>query len=355
MSFKKNRYAEHKSPKNINFAHKIVSKNEFMKQIYGFRLLILAVAMVLMGGLNTLKAQTRGEVTGIATGQIRKVERPVTASHPADYDVDSKRGEQPAEWVSVAQRTKQFTPKFQWGVKGGVNALVLDNSAESDGKGLANKHYSIINSDKYYYEDTPRSERQSRVSWNVSAFGRYNFGTGNLQAEVIFTENRYETVLINTLWSPDKRIMTGTIYDRSIDIPVMIGWKYSIFRLFIGPQLKVWNSYRTANEGTFDYKDPTLGGKKVTLPVNVANVGFNPNNLDEEMDKFGLQGVNVNHNLVHFVCGMSFEFSKVVIDARYVTPFKRPQQEFYSFNNPVPSATYKLTYHQLQFSVGVLF
>ena len=86
-----------------------------------------------------------------------------------------------------------------------------------------------------------------------------------------------------------------------------------------------------------------------------ANVGFNPNNLDEEMDKFGLQRVNVNHNLVHFVCGMSFEFSKVVIDARYVTPFKRPQQEFYSFNNPDPSATYKLTYHQLQFSVGVLF
>ena len=317
--------------------------------------MIVAVAMVLMGGMNTLKAQTRGEVTGFATGQIRKVERPVTAATPTDYDVDSKRGEQPAEWVSVAQRTNQFTPQFHWGFKGGINALVLDNSAESDGKGLANKHYSIINSDKYYYEDTPRSERQWRVSWNVSAFGRYNFGTGNVQAEVNFTENRYETVLINTLWSPDKRIMTGTIYDRSIDIPVMIGWKYSIFRLYLGPQFKVWNSYNTANEGTFDYADPTLGGQKVTLPVNVKNVGFNPNKPDEEIDKFGLQRVNVKHNLVHFVGGMSFEFSNVVIDARYVTPFKRPNQEFYSFNNPTPSATYKLTYHQLQFSVGVIF
>ena len=315
----------------------------------------LASAMILMAGLSGAKAQTRGEVTGFATGQIRKVEQPVTATRPAGYDVDSKRGEQPAEWVSVAQRTKQFTPKFQWGFKGGINALVLDNSAESDGKGLANKHYSIINSDKYYYEDTPRSERQWRVSWNVSAFGRYNFGTGNLQAEVNFTENRYETVLINTLWSPDKRIMTGTIYDRSIDIPVMIGWKYSIFRLYLGPQFKVWNSYRTANEGTFDYADPTQGGKIETLPVNVKNVGFNPNKLDEEMDKFGLQRVNVDHNVVHFVGGMSFEFSNVVIDARYVTPFKRPNQEFYSFKNPVASATYKLTYHQLQFSVGVIF
>ena len=315
----------------------------------------LASAMILMAGLSGANAQTRGEVTGFATGQIRKVEKPVTATRPAGYDVDSKRGEQPAEWVSVAQRTKQFTPKFQWGVKGGLNALVLENSAESDGKGLANKHYSIINSDKYYYEDTPRSERQWRVSWNVSAFGRFNFGTGNLQAEVNFTENRYETILINTLWSPDKRIMTGTIYDRSIDIPVMIGWKYSIFRLYLGPQFKVWNSYRTANEGTFDYADPTLGGQKVTLPVNVANVNFNPNKPDQEIDKFGLQRVNVDHNVVHFVGGMSFEFSNVVIDARYVTPFKRPNQEFYSFNNPNPSATYKLTYHQLQFSVGVIF
>ena len=351
MSFKKNRYAEHKSPKNINFAHKIVSKNEFMKQIYGFRLLILASAMVLMGGLNTLKAQTRGEVTGIATGQIRKVEKPVTATRPAGYDVDSKRGEQPAEWVSVAQRTKQFTPKFQWGFKGGINALVLDDSAESDGKGLANKHFSIKNEVRY----TPRSKRdEHHLSWNVSAFGRYNFGTGNLQAEVNFTENRYETILINE-WDPDKGITTGTIYDRSIDIPVLIGWKYSIFRLFLGPQLKVWNSYRTANEGTFDYKDPSLGGQKITLPVNVKNFGFDPNNSNGAWDKFGLQGINVNHNLVHFVCGMSFEFSKVVIDARDVTPFKRPQQEFYSFNNPEPSATYKLTYHQLQFSVGVLF
>ena len=315
----------------------------------------LASAMILMAGLSGAKAQTRGEVTGFATGQIRKVEKPVAATRPAGYDVDSKRGEQPAEWVSVAQRTKQFTPKFQWGFKGGINALVLDNSAESDGKGLANKHYSIINSDKYYYEDTPRSERQWRVSWNVSAFGRYNFGTGNLQAELNFTENRYETVLINTLWSPDKRIMTGTIYDRSIDIPVMIGWKYSIFRLYLGPQFKVWNSYHTANEGTFDYADPTLGGQKVTLPVNVKNVGFNPNKPDQEIDKFGLQRVNVNHNVMHFVGGMSFEFANIVIDARYVTPFKRPNQEFYSFNNPKASATYKLTYHQLQFSVGVMF
>ena len=325
-----------------------------MKQIYGFRLLFLASAMVLMGGLNALKAQTRGEVTGIATGQIRKVEKLVTASHPADYDVDSKRGEQPAEWVSVAQRTKHFTPKFQWGFKGGVNVLVMDTSAESDGKGLANNHYSIINSNSYYYQDTPRRERQNRVSWNVSAFGRYNFGTGNLQVELNFTENRYETVMINQLWSPDKRIMTGTIYDRSIDIPVLLGWKYSIFRLYIGPQAKVWNSYRTANEGTFEYVDPSQGGKKVPLSVNVANVGFNPNDPDEEMDKFGLQRVNVDHNVMHFVMGMSFEFSNVVIDARYVTPFKRPNQEFYSFNNPDPT-TYKLTYHQLQFSVGVLF
>ena len=52
---------------------------------------------------------------------------------------------------------------------------------------------------------------------------------------------------------------------------------------------------------------------------------------------------------------LSFEFANVVIDARYVTPFKRPNQEFYSFNNPKASATYKLTYHQLQFSVGVMF
>ncbi|MBP3425971.1 MAG: hypothetical protein J6K81_04555 [Rikenellaceae bacterium] len=321
---------------------------------YTFRILTLASAMVLLGGLTNINAQTRGEVTGIATGQIRKVEKPVTATKSADYDINAKRGEQSAEWVRVAEHTKRFTPRFQYGVKGGINGLVLNNSAAMNEKGVGNRQYSVNNSCKYYYEDTPRSERQNRVSWNISAFGRFNFGQGNLQAEINFNENRYETVLINQTWSPDKRIMTGTIYDRSIDIPVLIGWKYSIFRLYVGPQFRVWTKYNTANEGTFEYKDPSMDGQIIKLETNVKNVGFDPNKPDQEFDKFGLQRVEIDHSVVHFAMGMSFEFSNVVIDARYVTPFKRPVQNFYSFNNNIP-ISYKLSYHTIQVGVGVIF
>jgi len=325
-----------------------------MKQQSAFRLSALVAAMVLLGGLMTnINAQTRGEVTGFATGQIRKVEKSVSATTPENYNINAGRGEKKAEWVREAETAKKFTKQFEFGVKGGINGLILQNSAAMNENGLGNRQYSVNNSCKYYYEDTPRSERQNRVSWNVAAFARFNFGQGNLQAEVLFNENRYETVLINSLWSPDKRIMTGTIYDRSIDIPILIGWKYSIFRLYVGPQFRVWSKFNTANEGTFDYVDPNTKEIK-PLKVNVENIGFDPNNPDKEFEKFGLQTVNVDHSVVHFAAGMSFEFANVVIDARYLTPFKRPIQEFYGFDSQTPTR-YKLSIHTIQVALGVKF
>lgn len=298
-------------------------------------------------------AQTRGEVEGFATGQIRRVSKPVVAptAQPKVEDIPEHK---PVEWVRIAEVQAKYTPKFQYGARGGVSALKLINTSEINNKGVGGRQYAVKNSCVYVYQDTPRKERQNRVSWNVAAFGRYNFGggQGNLQVELQFNENRYETVLINEQWDPSKRIMTGTVYDRSIDIPIMLGWKYSIFRLYFGPSIKAWTGYKTANEGTVKLLN-TETKQYETLPVNVKNVGFDINNPGAFRD-FGLQKITLDHSLIHFVCGLSFEFSNVVFDARYTTPFVGPKQQYYSFNNPVP-LEYSLMMHAFQFSFGFMF
>lgn len=309
-------------------------------------LLILCLVSTVVVG-----AQVRGEVEGFGTGQIRKVHKPVKA--PTAVDLPNVEKPEPSpEWVRVAEMQAKYTPKFQYGIRGGISALKLTNSAEMDGKGLGNNMLAIKNSCRYIYQDTPRKERQNRVSWNVSAFGRYNFGggMGNLQLELNYSENRYETALVNHKWDPDKLITTGTIYDRTINIPVLIGWKYSIFRIYLGPSFRVYSNYKTQNMGEVEKSvDGVVGRYK----VNVDNINIDLDNPGYFED-FPLQSISVKHRWLRVACGVSFEFSNVVIDARYTSSFLPATQRYYSFGNAVPTE-YDLLMHNFEFSVGVMF
>lgn len=305
-----------------------------------------------MLGVASVNAQVRGEVQGFGTGQIQRVYKPVKAPTAVDVPAEAITPSN-AEWVRVAEMQAKYTPTFQYGIRGGISALKLTNSEDMDGKGLAGNQLAIKNSCKYIYQNTPRKERQNRVSWNLTAFGRYNFGNkqGNIQLELNYSENRYETALVNQKWDPSKLVTTGTIYDRTLNIPVLIGWKYSIFRMYFGPSFRVYSNYKTHNMGEADFKDEN--GQMVRVPVNVANVNIDPNSPGKFED-VALQYIKIKHPWFRVACGVSFEFSKVVIDARYTTSFRAASQEYYSFGNPNPIA-YDLTMHNFEFSVGVMF
>jgi hypothetical protein len=309
-------------------------------------LILLCIATSLVG-----RAQVRGEVEGFATGQIRKVHQPVKAPTATSAPKVAEPEHSP-EWVRVADMMARYTPKFQYGIRGGISALKLAASEEMY-KGLAGNQLAIKNSCRYIYQDTPRSERQNRVSWNLTAFGRYNFGggMGNLQVELNYSENRYETALVNHKWDPDKLISTGTVYDRTINIPVVVGWKCSIFRMYVGPSFRVFSHYKTKNIGESDFKDEN--GNMVRVPVNVANINIDPNNPGKFED-VALQYIKIKHPWFRVACGISFEFSNVVIDARYTTSFRSATQQYYSFGNPNP-VEYGLLMHNFEFSVGVMF
>ncbi len=331
---------------NINF---VALNFEQMKVKTFFGLGIMTLMAVLL--TSNVQAQVRGEVQGFGTGQIRKVHQPVKA--PTAPDIVTTEPERNPEWVRVADMMAKYTPRFQYGIRGGVSALKLKNSEEMDGRGLAGGMLAIINSGKYIYQETPRKERQNRVSWNLSAFGRFNFGggMGNIQLELNYAENRYETAVVNQRWNPDKLISTGTVYDRSLNIPLLIGWKYSIFRMYLGPSFRVYTNFKTHNMGEADFKDED--GVMQRVPVNVANINIDPNDAGKFED-IALQYIKMKHPWFRFACGVSFEFSKVVIDARYTTSFRAAQQEYYSFGNPNP-IVYDLTMHNFEFSVGVMF
>lgn len=171
----------------------------------------MRVKTILSLGITTLmavvltanaQAQVRGEVQGFGTGQIRKVHQTVKA--PTAPDVVTNEPDHNPEWVRVAEMMSKYTPRFQYGVRGGISALKLVNSEEIDGKGLAGGMLAILNSSKYIYQNTPRSQRQNRVSWNLTAFGRFNFGggMGNIQLELNYAENRYETAVVNQNGTP---------------------------------------------------------------------------------------------------------------------------------------------------------
>lgn len=284
---------------------------------------ISGALFTLMAFGSTASAQVvRGEVGGIPSGGR------LNAS--SAYSVDTTRHESSKEWVSVAAQQRENRKTFEFGVKGGISGLAIKNAASVDIKGLGGNTYQIINRCRYIDENTPRSERNNRVSWNVSAFGRYNFGVGgNLQVEVNYNENRYETRLTYQS-DPDNYMSTGTVYDRAVKIPLLIGWKYSFFRMYMGPQFNVWTSYKNQYEPLKQgVTDPSLG-------------------------LFRLQDVNVKHSLVEFTCGFAFEIQHFLIDFRYYTPFKEPVQRFYSEGNNEPTE-FKIGMHTFQVSVGAMF
>lgn len=300
-----------------------MKKINLMARFVGISSLLLTLMCA-----ETLSAQvTRGEVEGIATGRVRS-----TKASSAGAVSDFERGESDKEWINVADQQRENMRRFQFGARGGVSGLVIKNAATVNIHGLGGNAYQILNRCKYIDETTPRSERQNRVSWNVSAFGRFNFGKGgNLQLELNYDENRYETKLANQS-DPDKFITTGTIYDRSLHIPVLIGWKYSVFRMYMGPQFRVWNQYKNSNTGD-----------------------ALKHNIDSSDILYNFKNVEIDHSLVEFVAGFAIEVSYFVLDFRYYTPFKQPVQKFYTSAASDASTDFKLGMHSFQVSMGFMF
>ncbi|UKI39851.1 MAG: PorT family protein [Alistipes putredinis] len=110
--------------------------------------------------------------------------------------------------------------RFEWGVKGGINTSGITNKSQTaftqrfEGIGI----YDVKNTNK-------------GVGWQVGAFGRVNFSEFNLQLEVLYSNSRSINTMMTLSDNPDAAI-TNAVTFHNIDIPLELGFKFSIFRIY---------------------------------------------------------------------------------------------------------------------------
>lgn len=196
-------------------------------------------------------------------------------------------------WEAQAYAEQQMQKRFEWGVKGGVNTTGVTKSSQV---AFTQKFEGIG-----IYEGIKNSN--SGVGWQVGAFGRVNFGRFNMQLEALYNSSRKINTMMTLPDSPDIAITNSSTF-HSIDIPFELGFKYSIFRIYLGPQFSIPLSPGVTfdNSKAKEFMENTPGG------YVISKVEFrNPN--------------------IFFHWGVAFEFWHVTLDIRNVLPVRKIPSE----------------------------
>ena len=208
------------------------------------------------------------------------------------------------------------TPLIQWGVKGGLNTQSLKLWGDMQQK-VGNFFIPKVST--------------SGAGWTVGIVGRVNLGRFNIQPELLWWQNSYSLELHAENF--DDIITTGDVVHRSLELPVVFGWKYSVFRLYLGPQFSLWNK----KSYTMEHKQHS-GSELVPF---------------EEADLY------LESPSVRFVCGVSFEFWHVTLDIRHINNCVRQSFRVTPLveEEDVPnlSKRYDTFSNYWQFTLGLLF
>ena len=224
-------------------------------------------------------------------------------------------GRQVQAWEAQDYAERQMQKRFEWGVKGGINTSGITRSSQT---AFTQKFEGIG-----IYEGIKNSN--TGVGWQVGAFGRVNFGKFNMQLEAMYHNSRVVNTFMTLPQSPDVAITNAAVF-RSIDIPLELGFKFSIFRFYFGPQFSI----PLASSVTFD---------NTKAKEFVESIG----------DGYVINKVDFDHPDIFFQWGVSFEFWHVVIDVKNVLPFEKSRQRFYILDR-CNSETMRL--NSWQFSLG---
>ena len=128
----------------------------------------------------------------------------------------------------------------------------------------------------------------SRVGGQIGAFARLNLLLFHIQPELIYSMNRYE--LTATPSSIIARESSSVVKQNSLDVPVLFGMKFLIFRVNAGPVFNIMN------EGSVRIEDDIK------------------------------HSVDYLKSSVSYALGVGIDLDKVSIDLRYNGQFKKSTQ-----------------------------
>lgn len=221
-------------------------------------------------------------------------------------------------WEAQAYAESQIRKRFEWGVKGGVNTTGITKSSQIEfthkyqGIGL----YSVTN-------------ENLGVGWDAGAFGRVNFGKFNIQLEALYHNSRTLSTHMKFAGNEGKFIRSE-IVSHSLDIPVEFGFKYSIFRIYLGPQFSA-----------------RLGqSKKFSIDSGLSEM---VSNMD---GGYLINRVDIKNPVVFFHYGVSFEFWHVMVDISNSVPFTKSRQVFTVVDR---EQEYRMRLNSWQFMLGFKF
>lgn len=221
-------------------------------------------------------------------------------------------------WQAQDYAQRQLQKRFEWGVKGGVNTMGITKKSQV----AFNTQFENIGG---IYKV---NNNNTGVGWQIGAFGRVNFGKFNIQLEALYHNSRNISTLMHTDDAPDCDIKSDITFG-SIDIPVELGIKFSIFRIYLGPQFSIPlnPSYKLDNTAAKEYMSAVDNG-------------------------YVIDKVNFVNPSVFFHWGVSFEFWHLVIDVRNVVPFKKSSQEFHILER---TTSENMRLNSWQFMLGFKF
>jgi hypothetical protein len=215
------------------------------------------------------------------------------------------------QWQMEAIRKQLLKPRLQWGVKGGVSFPSV--------KSLGDFQFMV----------SGEWRAQTRIlgaGYQVGGFGRVNIDQFNIQAELLFWQYQYETDMLRQD-DPDNRYSTGKVRDRSIVVPILFAWQYSIFRMYVGPQITLYR-----NVG-YDY-----------IPAITTNDGH----------QLVIQDIKTPQPYVRIIAGVGFEFWKMSLDIRYINNIRRTEQVIRVQDEDKPIG-FDMMWQYFQLSAGFIF
>ena len=159
---------------------------------------------------------------------------------------------------------------------------------------------------------------KSRIGGQVGAFARINLLLFHIQPELLYSMNRYElTATPNLMHS---RQSTSIVKQNSLDVPVLLGFKFLFIRVNAGPVFNIMN------EGSVKIKD----------------------DVQHSVDYF--------KSSVSYALGVGVDLDKVSIDVRYNGQFKKSEQIIsIGENSDRNSDSFDSSYGNWAFTVGYSF
>lgn len=157
---------------------------------------------------------------------------------------------------------------------------------------------------------------QSRIGGQVGVFARLNLLLFHVQPEMLFSMNRYQ---LTSTSREDLSTTTSTVKQNSLDVPVLLGFKFLMFRVNAGPVFNIMSEGSTGNKDNIIKHD-----------------------------------VNFTKSTVSYALGLGLDLDNVGIDVRYNGQFKKSPQSI-QISDIANMADFDSSYGNWAFTVAYSF